>query len=297
MQAEAWVERYSPARGTTYTVHKAIAEVVNEQRGYQFWGAVATLAKRLRMSRKTVGEAVDRLVELGLLEVVRAPSVGGQGTGRTGIYRFVFVPGLPVVFDGQGGELAESPGGESIYSPRGDGAQGTTVSAGQDAAVAAPTPDSEGGESIYSPGASIDSGVSRSAQGCVDLPMGESIDARTGVELQGTTATTPNACAGDVDFEAWWSGYPRKVDKAKARERYRARRRQGVTAEQLVTARDAYAMSVAGVESRFVKHASVFLHGADGPWSEWVTGAPEGAAGGPVDPLGATRALIEAGAL
>lgn len=101
----------------------------------------------------------------------------------------------------------------------------------------------------------------------------------------------------DLDFERWWDRYPRKIDKGTARTRYIARRRQGITAEQLVAARDNYARSVEGVEQRVIKYPATFLHGADGPWSEWVDGAPEGAAGAPVDPLGATRALIEAGAL
>jgi hypothetical protein len=96
--------------------------------------------------------------------------------------------------------------------------------------------------------------------------------------------------AFDTDFDEWWTGYPKKVDKARARATYAARRRQGVTPDRLTTARDHYARSVAGVELRYVKHPSVFLHGPDGPWSEWEHGAPAGT--GRVDALGAVKAVI-----
>lgn len=111
---------------------------------------------------------------------------------------------------------------------------------------------------------------------------------------QDLTTTSPKTVRTTIaeDFEAWWSGWPRKVEKARARGEYAARRRQGVPAADLTAARDHYAASVADSEPRFVKHASSFLHGKDGPWSEYVTSAPAGASRRS-DPLAATRTVLQ----
>lgn len=76
------------------------------------------------------------------------------------------------------------------------------------------------------------------------------------------------------DFERWWVGYPRKVDKAKAFAVFKARRRDGVTLELLFAARDNYA---AVAEQGFEKYPATFLYGKTGPWSEYAKGVPEAA--------------------
>lgn len=77
------------------------------------------------------------------------------------------------------------------------------------------------------------------------------------------------------DFDDWYSGYPRKIDRKRAAAMYRARRREGVTAEQLTAARDHYA-ALASDDPRFVKYPATFL-AKDGPWTEWEHGPPAGA--------------------
>ena len=75
----------------------------------------------------------------------------------------------------------------------------------------------------------------------------------------------------DEDFTEWWSDYPRKVNKSKAFTAYKARRREGVSHDRLITARDFYAISRAGEPDQFTLHPSTFL-AKDGPWSEWESG-------------------------
>ena len=69
------------------------------------------------------------------------------------------------------------------------------------------------------------------------------------------------------DFEEWWKGYPRKVDKGKAAQTYRARRHEGVRADVLTRARDVYAASVKGKDTKYTLHAKTFL-GPEGRWKE-----------------------------
>lgn len=73
------------------------------------------------------------------------------------------------------------------------------------------------------------------------------------------------------DFASWYADYPRKVGRQAAEKAYRARRRAGLTAEDLLRARENYAVSVATVESQFIKHPSTFL-GPD--VVEWIAAAP-----------------------
>lgn len=105
-------------------------------------------------------------------------------------------------------------------------------------------------------------------------------DGKTMANTQQADGPNPNPNPVDQEhaheFDAWWADYPKKADKARARAQYLARRRSGTTAAELIAARDNYLAANDGVEARFLKGGAVFLHGQDGPWSEWVAGAPEG---------------------
>lgn len=93
---------------------------------------------------------------------------------------------------------------------------------------------------------------------------------------EGVGDISPHAKRADAyssDFDAWYSEYPRKIERAKAFAAYKARRREGIEAERLTQARDHYSKSVAG--SEFVKYPASFL-AKDGPWSEWEHGPPDG---------------------
>lgn len=82
----------------------------------------------------------------------------------------------------------------------------------------------------------------------------------------------------EEDFADWWAGWPKKLDKATAAAQYRARRRQGIPADVLIAARDNYVRSKAG-DLEHMKYPATFLHGPEGPWSEFTDGIPAAARG------------------
>lgn len=73
--------------------------------------------------------------------------------------------------------------------------------------------------------------------------------------------------ADDPDFDAFWTAYPRRVDKKPARKAWRAARRRA-PADVITAAAAEYARQVqaAGTQPRFIKHPSTWLN-ADG-WTE-----------------------------
>jgi hypothetical protein len=76
-------------------------------------------------------------------------------------------------------------------------------------------------------------------------------------------------------FDAFWTAYPRRVGKQRARREYAARLRQGITPAALLRAARYYAEAKLETEERFILHPSTFLNGPEGPWSEWLDGDPE----------------------
>lgn len=68
------------------------------------------------------------------------------------------------------------------------------------------------------------------------------------------------------DFDAWWEPWPRKRDRAEAKAKYRARRRQGASHADLCRARDNYLATI--TDPQFCKYGGTFL----GPetWREWL---------------------------
>jgi hypothetical protein len=82
--------------------------------------------------------------------------------------------------------------------------------------------------------------------------------------------------AFEDEFSAVWSTYPRRVDRAKALKAYAARRKAGVSADDLMAAVKFDAEATVGTEPRFIKHGATFF-GSDAPFADYVNGIPEGA--------------------
>lgn len=63
------------------------------------------------------------------------------------------------------------------------------------------------------------------------------------------------------DFDEFWKAYPRKIDKGNAYKKYMARRRDGFSPEELLTAAKAYAVECVKLktEQTFIKHPKTFL--------------------------------------
>lgn len=89
----------------------------------------------------------------------------------------------------------------------------------------------------------------------------------TGNREQGSARERAVKESYEEDFGAWYAAYPRKVDRADALKAYRARRREGATAEELLAAAEAYATKVEGKAQEYVKYPKTFL-AKDGPWTE-----------------------------
>lgn len=87
MSAEAtgWVWKHSPYRSDPrkMLIHLAVADVVNDTHGNQFWMSNEALAAKVGSSRTYVNTVLAEMVEAGLLRVVYAEH------GRTVIYEMV----------------------------------------------------------------------------------------------------------------------------------------------------------------------------------------------------------------
>jgi hypothetical protein len=67
-----------------------------------------------------------------------------------------------------------------------------------------------------------------------------------------------------------WAEYPRKVDKFAAFKAYRARRRERIPHDDILSAVRNYATSVADRKPEHIKHCSSFL-GRDRSFEEYVS--------------------------
>lgn len=80
------------------------------------------------------------------------------------------------------------------------------------------------------------------------------------------------------EFEQMWSGYPRKIEKAKAYRAWQARIREGYDAAAMTAAVDNYRTATLGRDPTYIKHAATFF-GPDKPFLDYAHGIPADAAG------------------
>jgi hypothetical protein len=71
-------------------------------------------------------------------------------------------------------------------------------------------------------------------------------------------------------FEALWTVYVLKVDKAAASKCVSVLLKDGVPLEDLINAASNYAVSIQGTDPKFIKHAKNFF-GPERCWAEWVS--------------------------
>ena len=81
----------------------------------------------------------------------------------------------------------------------------------------------------------------------------------------------PREAAYPKDFEEFWAAYPRKVDKGAAYKKYRARRKDGWSAHELLTAAEGYAAQCRKkkTEKEYIKHPKTFL-GDTTPFTQFL---------------------------
>jgi hypothetical protein len=112
VKAMTWVFDHSPYTLGTRLVHLAIADVANDEHGGQVWAAHATLARKAKVSLRTVGEAVGTMVREGYLDVVRAEP------GKPTTYRFLMPTPAKSAGVGEGGAVnSTSPPQRSGTTP------------------------------------------------------------------------------------------------------------------------------------------------------------------------------------
>lgn len=70
-----------------------------------------------------------------------------------------------------------------------------------------------------------------------------------------------------AEFEEVWKHYPRKIERDAALTAYRARRREGASFDDLLTATKNYAEEVRTSEAKFIKHGATFF-GPKHPWRD-----------------------------
>lgn len=92
-------------------------------------------------------------------------------------------------------------------------------------------------------------GVPRSSEGAGGLPFG-------------------------ADFDEWYRVFPRKKERKLAHRKYVARRREGVSKADLLTAARNYRQETSKTEQRYIKHAATFL-GPDEHWREYLEEIPD----------------------
>lgn len=89
------VWRGSQHKGATFIVALAVADVVNDTYGNEFFMHIDLLAQKTRLSRRSVMMALEELTRDGWLVELES----GQGRGNKNRYRWQFIDDLPVIFD------------------------------------------------------------------------------------------------------------------------------------------------------------------------------------------------------
>ncbi len=232
---------YSKAAGTDLLVLLALADMANDDG--ECWPSMTTIARRSRLAPRNARLRIRSLEILGEVLVIHgAGTSSSKGGLRSNRYRVtVHIEDEP---DTDASVLVES---DAIGTPASvSETDDTDASVLQTLTPASPL--------IRTP-ASVESSV------------------ESPVEPSKTRGTF------DDDFEAVWTAYPRKLEKAKALKAYTARRKAGASREDLLAATKHYAGSVVGADPKYVKLGATF-YGPNRPFSDWIAGPPEGKPGG-----------------
>lgn len=96
-------------------------------------------------------------------------------------------------------------------------------------------------------------------------------------EYQNAASSKGKDKSYSVHFASFWDMYPRKKEKAKAYKAYNARRKDGYSEEELLTAATAYAKECADrkTEERYIKLPATFL-GPSTPFTDYLGNAENG---------------------
>jgi predicted ArsR family transcriptional regulator len=128
MSAEAtgWVWRFSPYKGhhAKFLIHLAVADVVNDAHGNEFWMSHTNLAEKVGVTRETVARWFADAVDLGLVECV----TDNSRRGRPNCYRLVMARQGGVISDHTGCDLRSQGGVTSDHTELKEELKGTKAS-------------------------------------------------------------------------------------------------------------------------------------------------------------------------
>lgn len=83
-EATAYVWKHSPYEGVAFTIHLAIADVVNDMHDNVFWSHAGTVAEKARTTRQSVSKWMNEMVHDGYLEALDLGSIDKRKASHQG---------------------------------------------------------------------------------------------------------------------------------------------------------------------------------------------------------------------
>jgi hypothetical protein len=211
-------------------VHLCIADSANDQHDNELWMSLDTISKKARVSRRSAYTAIRELLDVGLLEELRAPvDANGKPTGKPGLYRFLF-PDVAVVFE------TRRKSRQATIAHLDDERQ-ATIAEGQ---------------------ATIAHGVGNHCSQSQETPSRTQTKSSSSRDVELRLAPV----VADL-FDVFWAKYPKRVGKKDARTAFERALKKKVDPGVLIAGAEAYARRCQneGTESRFIKYPQAWLNG------------------------------------
>lgn len=242
---QGWVWENSPYTGSLFLIHVAIGDLANEQNENLLWMSQSFLAKKTRLARKTVNMALQRMVDDGMLQLVKK---GGTGGFETNTYRFL-MPDTNLIQTNDETNTEKEMGV-------------TTGNTETNIGVTTGNTDREIG--VTSTEMGVTTGYTNSIELKVDITQ-EDNNNSTQLFLPDLNSNKDNSKSEEKypkAFEEAWKIYPRRIAKHKAVTSWKQAVSSGHDPRALLLATQNYAKECkdSGKEEKFILHASSFYH-------------------------------------
>lgn len=273
--AEAWVWKHSPYKGAAFIIHLAMADVVNDMHGNEFWASNSTLAEKARVGRQAANEAVRQMVQDGLLLVLETPRRRGQYAPVR--YRFL-MPDATVIWSSHGPDRVASD----------DTADGSPCRLGRHDRVA--SDDTTVSPLTTQTQRGTQEGTQTSRARAEDAPA-PTLFVEAGSSASASERETPQQ-ALDRDFAEWYAEYPRKKARQQALGAYKRARKKEPRGAVLVEGlrRSIKGWKAEGRDPQFIPYPATWLNA--GSWTDEPDESPPEHAQGPARPARAQGDLV-----
>jgi hypothetical protein len=246
-EATEYVLKHSPYKGTPRFIHFLMACVANEKKDYELWMTDQYLAERANCTREAVNRARRQMVEDGFLEPLSQDGAGRKARK----YRFLF----PKKSQWKDELCGES--NRDISEHNCDISEDLTVTIpGPNCDMSKPNCDISGDQTVTCRDPDLllhKREIEEDCKGNTNSPAAKSVN--------GT----------EEDFDLCWAQYPRKKERLGALKAYRATRKRGVSADNLLTATKNFAEyhRRRGTQQEYIKHGATFF-GPNEPWRDYL---------------------------